>query len=568
MIRLPNPGSDFNQMINIFKILYSEFADYSSFNIDNMAQIMTAKNVASSNGYIGKEALTRSYSVKDKSRNGIYNQAKSYSEVFRAFGWINSVEESSSQFIFTYFGKHVSQAVVYKNIIIESLINLHYPNDLINVRFSNKSYLFATLLKYISDLDNFICRDEIILGLMNLTDDNDYIEYKNSVESIKNLRKTNDFEKFKNALKKVRNQNNISESTSQNYTRLIIAALKYTGWVEEKRKKVYGKSMVFYELTNEGKSFIHTFSSKKLIKKEDLLNLTTEKIKSLSRTGFYELLQRCDFNVDVTIDELEEDKNIVLNLFDREVIFNPFQHFSYNDISLYFPEVINDQVISSVKAFEIDPTTLKNDLIGMNNNNSLIRLQERNVKFKKSKLFYHYFALLQNSDDIDSITEGLYENVAQMKQNEFYPLIADLFVIIFGLESRAAQAGNNNERHDVIIIDEKYSIPVEVKSPTEEKMLSVKAIRQAIENKIILLSRKAYPTLFQTASFAIGYNIPNKRSDVYRLISDINNVFNLNIAILDVKTLIYTALKCIQDDKQYKIESFNNYFGVINFEDI
>ena len=32
-------------------------------------------------------------------------------------------------------------------------------------------------------------------------------------------------------------------------------------------------------------------------------------------------------------------------------------------------------------------------------------------------------------------------------------------------------------------------IPIEIKSPTEEEFLSTKAVRQALENKIILLSR-------------------------------------------------------------------------------
>lgn len=99
-------------------------------------------------------------------------------------------------------------------------------------------------------------------------------------------------------------------------------------------------------------------------------------------------------------------------------------------------------------------------------------------------------------------------------------------------------------------------------------MLSVKAIRQAVENKIILLSRKYYNTELQTASFAVGYNIPNKRSDVYFLIDDIRKVFNINIAIIDIKTLYKAAIYCILHRKHYKIEDFNNYYGVVKFENL
>lgn len=52
-----------------------------------------------------------------------------------------------------------------------------------------------------------------------------------------------------------------------------------------------------------------------------------------------------------------------------------------------------------------------------------------------------------------------------------------------------------------MIPDDAYSIPVEVKSPTEEEMLSVKAIRQATENKSIVTARKPYKTSYEVSTF-------------------------------------------------------------------
>lgn len=52
---------------------------------------------------------------------------------------------------------------------------------------------------------------------------------------------------------------------------------------------------------------------------------------------------------------------------------------------------------------------------------------------------------------------------------------------------------------------------VEIKSPTEEMHISVKAIRQALENKIILLSRKTYITTNKCSTYAVGYFPPNDR---------------------------------------------------------
>jgi hypothetical protein len=45
-----------------------------------------------------------------------------------------------------------------------------------------------------------------------------------------------------------------------------------------------------------------------------------------------------------------------------------------------------------------------------------------------------------------------------------------------------------------MIVDATDSIPIEIKSPGEEMELSVKALRQAVENKVILLSRNQFPT--------------------------------------------------------------------------
>ena len=70
------------------------------------------------------------------------------------------------------------------------------------------------------------------------------------------------------------------------------------------------------------------------------------------------------------------------------------------------------------------------------------------------------------------------------------------------------------------------------------KKISVKAVRQAIENKIILLSRKTFPTNPNTSSFVVGYKLPNERAEVITLVDDIEKTFNYNIGILDFESLL------------------------------
>ena len=98
-------------------------------------------------------------------------------------------------------------------------------------------------------------------------------------------------------------------------------------------------------------------------------------------------------------------------------------------------------------------------------------------------------------------------------------------------------------------------------------MLSVKAIRQALENKIILLSRKPFPTTFDLSSMAIGFNAPNKRSDVYQLIEDIYQTYSINIAIADMRDLVCAMLHCFKNKTKLNISDLENYRGRLIFND-
>ena len=172
------------------------------------------------------------------------------------------------------------------------------------------------------------------------------------------------------------------------------------------------------------------------------------------------------------------------------------------------------------------------------------------------------------ADNLDGAVATFLSEIKIMKQSDFYPLVADLLGFVFERDAYAPSAGNNNMRYDVIIPDDQYSIPVEVKSPTEEEMLSVKAIRQALENKVILLARKPYTTTYDVSSFACGFKVPNKRSDVYKLIMEIYETYKINISILDIETLIKAAFYCAKNDISYELSEFKGHRGVIKFEGV
>lgn len=119
----------------------------------------------------------------------------------------------------------------------------------------------------------------------------------------------------------------------------------------------------------------------------------------------------------------------------------------------------------------------------------------------------------------------------------FYPLIGEILNML-GFHCRVSPNGDNSNRADAFLIDPQYSIPIEIKSPTETVFINNKSVRQAVENKVVLLSRKHYPTTHETTSLAIGFTYPADRSGVYDLIDDVFNTYHFNIGIISLKDLL------------------------------
>lgn len=567
MIRFANPGSDIDHIVGIFKKIYAQLSDFSSFNLDNMADVMTSANMASSKGYVGEEALKRSYAIKDTSRNPLYNQAKMYAEVYRMFGWMNSVG-SALEFKFTLLGAHVALSGQSTKSIVElCLLGIYFPNQLLDVRFTNKGKPYVCIMKYFNELDGVLCRDEMIIGALNLEDSEDEEEFKESVEQIKELRtKENSKEAILKKMDELSKSLDISCNTMKNYTRILIAALKYTGWAEEIKLNIYGKNTKFFKITEHGKKLQERILTLKYLMFSDLEGLSDQQINSVCKIGFLNFLKMANFSVDEDLNSLSEEATVVKEIFDTtEIFFNPYQSLSKENILKYFHEgnLESDEGIrkefSVEELQEIDDVMKKESEIG-----SQVAKSYKNNKMAKliTDLLKKY------EDNVSKVVDELLDNILKMKQTHFYPLVAELFEIIFESNARTPQAGVNNERFDVIIPDDKFSIPVEVKSPTEEMMLSVKAVRQALENKIILLSRKNYNTDRAISSLAVGFNIPNKRSDVYLLIEDIKKAYDINIAIASIDQLLRAAINCLRNEKKYNIEDFKDVYGVIKFEDL
>ena len=395
---------------------------------------------------------------------------------------------------------------------------------------------------------------------MNLVDYRNNDEFNEKLNQIKELRSNKNYSEVRNALEVIGDSLNISVNTMHNYTRFVISSLTYSGWYEKVNLKKYDRKITFLKLTEEGHDIVNKLKNAELLSGFELEEKSPKKQALISRISLLQILKRANFNVTekeiITIDK---------KMSQKDYIFSPYQYYSTEQVNILLPE---NSIEDSGEEMSFDYIeegelteyrTIKNfiqsyDTVGYRMNDTR--------KFIESQL--------NKSTESDEIVNMFLENINLFKQQNFYPLVRNLLEIIFNCDVRLPQAGVNNERFDVVVTDGILSIPVEVKSPTEEMMLSVKAIRQALENKIVMLSRYAevYPTEKSVSSLAIGYHIPNKRSDARRLIEDIYQTFDINISIIDIKELISAAIIAIKYKKTFKLESFKGVRGVIRFENL
>lgn len=166
-------------------------------------------------------------------------------------------------------------------------------------------------------------------------------------------------------------------------------------------------------------------------------------------------------------------------------------------------------------------------------------------------------------------TEADFINLASAEINnlaiDFYDRVGDIFRAL-NLNISVTREGDVNCRFDATIIDPAFSIPIEIKSPREDIEINIKAVRQAFENKIIMLSREFYNTTTDTTSLAIAFSYPPVRSDVYELIQDIKNAFNINVGIIDIPDLLYVVFQYKVNHRILNLEYFLNFFGKFDRE--
>lgn len=518
MFRFPNPGSDIERLVNIFR---DTFADYTkSFSLEYISYIMAQHKSASAVGSFGIKAFKKSQ-TKDKSRNSIYNQAKAYAETYRWLGWIYA--ESLSKMYVTPIGRLIlDEEYDWFPIFKTCFLSWTTPNENIKSKSEYNGYPILNILNTAVKTDGKLSRDEMIVGPLN----EKYEELGSSATYIDDIRKG------KLNINEEITQFGISKNTLGNYTRIVIAGLRFT--------KLMKKSGHYFLLTNEGKRI-----SNKMIDKVLTKDANDDEIIA----SFKWFLEYSQFNI------LKSAKNL-----NDQILGSPYQIFNPAKINgllvnagmlpKYLTNNSRDMLEKHVKSFTY--AKYRQELLAsfvieseVGNTHDVYDKDEFNEFLKSTKL------------------SEILEIVGKYKKEEFYPFVGKLFRII-GFEASVSRNGQNAQRADIVLnYQGKRTIPVEVKSKTEVSKINIKSIEQAFENKIILMSRQYGHFKKDDASFVVGFDYPSSASKANQLVNAYYKVYGVKIVLISISTLVKMAKETLENNRQWDINNFINNMGEV-----
>lgn len=545
----------------MFRELYKEYKDAPSFDLDDMAATIAKTKLMTAYGYAGDAALALSNTEND-SLNSTKMNAKMYAEVFRLLGWVTSAGDNSYPLVFTYIGEHAALADDVLPLYEQCVLGINNPQEIMDVKYDEKVRFFKATLFSLQDLGGIMYKHELCLGPMSI-DDLDKSQYNRMITYLKKLRGS--YGRYQDAYQALCDDLGVKPTLPDNSTRLPIAFMKTCGWVESQRtRKLYPpKSLECLCLTQHGADLADSLREVKDLRMDEYYSYPEHTRNSLIRLGVYSMLLRAGYDTSPVQETMRQDQVVCADVLNgKELLFFPYQtlHRSVVDEALG----IHREIAGTQTHTDVLPDIKRTDA----NVNNICLTISTNGAHSTSDVEVNSF--VQQVLDAKSVGERkkdiidkIFDDSITDTQTKFYPFVAMLFRVM-GLDCQASRPGDNGARWDAIIVDSEESIPIEIKSPTEEQHLSLKAIRQALENKVILLSRGTHPTLPETTSLAVGYYLPNDRAEVTNLMSDFKTAFGYNIGIIDLKTLLTIAVTIVYDEKTFDISELNRLEGFAN----
>lgn len=567
MIRFRNPGTQYSTQIQVIKQLYSELGNKKNFTLDDMAVVIAQGRLMTAYGYAGDDALKLS-NTEQESMNSAKMNAKMYAEVFRMLGWVTPYSEDSSYpLVFTYIGAHVAlSSGDCARLYEQCVLGINNPTQFSgNMSYDEKLRFFKCALRTFIDLGGIMYKHELCLGPMSINDEDEKM-YQKMIQAIRVLRGNK--ARLDSAFEKLADSLGMKPTPVDNCTRLPIAFMKSCGWVEGvKTKELYGKTMECLKITEHGIAVYNAIKDMKDLRLDEFMSCDETVKNALVRLGTYSMLERAGYDISSVSEIVEADRRTCEEILNgHELLFSPCQTLRRGmvesalgiEMSKSETEHHSFTDYGSISSLRQNANVYETFNLDVDAGGSYSSDTDAGEEFLKT---IEYFRP-QCSSNAELVDE-LFFFYRDSTQTSFYPLIAALFRVM-GFDCSFSRPGDNGARWDAIIDDEARSIPIEIKSPTEEQHLSIKAIRQALENKIILLSRKTHITTSEVTSLAVGYYMPNERAEVSRLISEIKETYGYKIGVIDLKSLLSIAVSIILGGKTFDKEKLYYLEGLAN----
>lgn len=551
MLRFPNPGSTIENFVSVYSAAF-ERLNGRTVDLDDIVAAVVAANLATSSGYIGAKAVARSTRA-DRSRDPLYNQLKMYAELFRTLGWLHPTPQSALNFTFTLLGEQVVAAGRnFGPLLEECVLGIVYPTPILTVKGDFDLRPFAFILRVMAACNDHLSRDEMIIGPLSAASDRGKKNLDAVVATIEAARAS--ASALEEAIDAVSDTRKIQVNTLQNYTRWPIALLRDLGWATRGPARFRdGRKYGSFHLTDKGQALAERVGGCVDLRVDDVVQLSQEQREALAVLAHFRMLERSGFDIEPVGQRIAEAEAKVAPVFERlgmvgrNLLFSPFQSVSLGDIAAAFPvqtQTVRVEEVAGGEALATAPDG-RDDRSHLFVHPNMVSTEGASAGGPVA-LRAELLGLLDAHGTIEIAAAAFADNHAGDTQPSFYPLVTHLFQIL-GFESDYSRAGVNSQRWDAYVMVDGYALPVEIKSPTEEFMLSTKAVRQALENKVILLSRGGLAMLPELASLVVGNRLPNERGEMSNLIDDVFKAFGLRLGVIDLTTLAHLTMRALRD---------------------
>lgn len=344
ILRFPNPGSDFQKLVETFCIIYRAQDAAIPFDLDSAVRALIDARQVSSQGAVGEEALRRS-TRPDRSRDPLYNQLKMYSELYRMLGWLHP---AGKRLIFQttplsdYICRGTARPLPTRTaaLVRECLLAICFPNPNTENKGIASMRPFPFLLKVMAGLDGLITRHEMILGLLSTTDDRPSKAVAAAVKRVKDVRGNR--VKLLTGVAEI--VGGIQVNTAENYTRFPVGVLEdpIVRWAtSETNKELYDIPARVLRLTQAGWDQLNWLEQATDVREYQLDPFSQEERANFAFAMAYRIVQRAGHDIEPVITLVEQAEARAAAIFSslgadsgKDVLYSPFQQTNHTVLKL------------------------------------------------------------------------------------------------------------------------------------------------------------------------------------------------------------------------------------------